>query len=127
MNQINFKYNFIHLIIFLSLFVFGGSQTLSYAQSNLWQVGVAQVDITPTNSLWLAGYASRDHAAEGTLHKLWAKALAVEDESGNRGVLVTTDILGFPKNISDNIREQCKEKYQLTKSQIILSISHTHT
>ena len=31
------------------------------------------------------------------------------------------------ENISDNIREQCKEKYQLTKSQIILSSSHTHS
>ena len=127
MNQINFKNNFIHLIIFISLLVFCGSQTLCYTQSDLWQVGVAQVEITPADSLWLAGYASRDHAAEGTLHKLWAKALAVEDASGNRGVLVTTDILGFPKNISDNIREQCKEKYQLTKSQIILSSSHTHS
>ena len=128
MNQINFKYNFlVLLIIFLSLFAFGGNQTLCQAQSDIWQVGVARFDITPTDSLWLAGYASRDHVAEGTLHKLWAKALAFKDQNGNRGVLVTTDLLGFPKNISDNIREQCKKRYQLTRSQIILSSSHTHT
>jgi hypothetical protein len=42
-------------------------------------------------------------------------------------VLVSTDLLGFPKTISDKIFEQCQQRYQLTKSQIILSSSHTHT
>lgn len=114
-------------LIFLSVVVLSGIHTDCYAQSDVWQVGVARLDITPGDSLWMAGYASRDHAAEGTMHQLWAKALAVEDQNGNRGILVTTDLLGFPKNISDKIRDQCETKYQLARSQIILSSSHTHS
>ncbi len=127
MNQNVNKNSFLHSIVFFSLLAFISLQKPCLAQNNLWQVGVARVDITPTDTLWMAGYASRNHAAEGTLHKLWAKAFAVKDQNGNRGVLVTTDLLGFPKNISDSIRERCKEIYQLTKAQIILSSSHTHT
>ena len=98
-----------------------------FSKDTIWQVGIARVDITPNDTLWLAGYAARDHAAEGTLHQLWAKAFAVKDQYGNRGVIITTDLLGLPKNISDNIIARCKEKYQLERSQIILSSSHTHT
>lgn len=127
MKHINFKYNAVLVVSIIIMFSFSAIQTYCYAQGELWQVGVARVDITPTDTLWLAGYASRDHAAEGTLHNLWAKALALQDGNGNRAVLVTTDLLGFPRNISDKIFQRCQEQYQLNKSQIILSSSHTHS
>jgi hypothetical protein len=44
-----------------------------------WLAGAAAVDITPTAPMWLAGYASRGHASEGTIHPLWVKALALQD------------------------------------------------
>jgi neutral ceramidase len=122
MKKFNFKYSLIILIL-----IQVNSSFPLFSQDTIWQVGVARVDITPTDTLWLAGYAARDHASEGTLHKLWAKAFAVKDKNGNRGVLITTDLLGFPKNISDNIVTRCQERYQLTRSQIILNSSHTHT
>ncbi|OIN60860.1 neutral/alkaline non-lysosomal ceramidase N-terminal domain-containing protein [Arsenicibacter rosenii] len=92
-----------------------------------WKAGVAKVVITPEGPLWQAGYASRTHASDGKLHDLWAKALALEDENGKRLVLVTTDMLGFPKAMSDRIREQLKKTLGLDKSQIILNSSHTHS
>lgn len=94
--------------------------------SSGWKAGVARTIITPEQSMWMAGYAFRDHAAEGTLHDLWAKALALEDAQKNRAVLVTTDLLGFPKAMSDRIRDQVSKKYKLSKAQIILNSSHTH-
>jgi neutral ceramidase len=103
------------------------SQKFVTQQPTVWHIGVARVDVTPTDSLWMAGYAARDHAAEGTLHPLWAKAMVFQDDNGNKGVIVTTDLLGFPKNISDTIKKKCREEYNLAKSQIILSSSHTHT
>ena len=119
------KYYFVIFILYF--LIINGEPTRCYAQGSLWQVGSARVDITPKDSLWLAGYASRDHGAEGTLHKIYAKALALKDERGELGVIVTADILGFPKEVSDYIREQCRKKYDLQKAQIILSASHTHT
>lgn len=92
-----------------------------------WKAGVAKVVITPKESQWQAGYASRTHAADGKLHELWAKALVLEDESGKRAVLVTTDMLGFPKDMSDLIRERLKTQFGLSKAQIILNSSHTHS
>ncbi|GAB3025586.1 neutral/alkaline non-lysosomal ceramidase N-terminal domain-containing protein [Spirosoma pulveris] len=92
-----------------------------------WKAGVARVVITPTTPQWLAGYASRTHASDGKLHDLWAKALALEDENGKQAVLVTTDMLGFPKAMSDRIRDRLNSQFKLSKAQIILNSSHTHS
>ena len=99
----------------------------AFGQQADWKAGIARVVITPSEPTWMAGYGSRDHASEGVLVDLWAKALAIEDAKGEKVVLVTTDLLGFPKNISDRIRSQITAKYGLNKSQIILSSSHTHS
>lgn len=92
-----------------------------------WKAGVARVVITPEQPMWMAGYGFRDHPSEGTLQDLWAKALALEDANGKKVVLVTSDIVGFSKILSDNIRKRLKSKFGLSQSQIILNSSHTHT
>jgi neutral ceramidase len=92
-----------------------------------WKAGIARTVITPTEPIWMAGYSARDHPSEGTLVDLWAKVLAIEDAKGKKVVLVTSDILGFPKKMSDRIRDQLAIKFGLTRSQIILSSSHTHS
>lgn len=92
-----------------------------------WKAGVARVVITPEQSMWMAGYALRDHASEGTMHDLWAKALVLEDQKGKKAVLVTSDLLGFPKAMSDHIRDRIKTQYNLSRDQVILSSSHTHS
>jgi len=97
------------------------------AASDGWQAGVARVEITPDAPMWMAGYASRDREAEGTLHPLWVKALALEDAGGNRALIVTSDILGFPKPVSDQIFERLEEKTGLDRARVILNSSHTHS
>ncbi|HKJ66551.1 MAG TPA: neutral/alkaline non-lysosomal ceramidase N-terminal domain-containing protein, partial [bacterium] len=92
-----------------------------------WKAGTARVDITPDSPMWMAGYAARTRPAEGTLQRLWAKAVAIEDASGERGVLVTTDLLGFPRSVSDTIRSRLQERLRLSRAQIILNSSHTHS
>ncbi|AQG78221.1 neutral/alkaline non-lysosomal ceramidase N-terminal domain-containing protein [Spirosoma montaniterrae] len=92
-----------------------------------WKVGIARTIITPKQPIWLGGYASRTHVSDGKLHDLWAKALALEDASGKRAVLVTTDLLGFPKAMSDRIRDKVEKTEGLSRGQIILNSSHTHS
>ena len=94
---------------------------------NTWKAGVAKVQITPENSLWMGGYASRTHGAEGKIQDLWAKALAFEDAKGKQAVLVTTDLIGVPKKVSDDIRDRLEKKYKLNRAQVILNSSHTHS
>ena len=122
-NLVIVSFSFLLLCIAMS----ASAQTKEETFETSWKAGVARADITPEEPLWLAGYAARDHAAEGTIHPLWTKALALEDASGNRAVLVTSDILGFPKDVSDRIRDRIEQEHGLSRAQIILSASHTHS
>jgi len=91
-----------------------------------WKAGLARVKVTPERPLWLAGYASRNKPAEGTLHDLWLKALALEDPQGRRVVLVTSDLLGFPKALYERVAAELKSRHNLDRSQFMLTASHTH-
>lgn len=92
-----------------------------------WQAGLAKSKITPEAGLWMAGYAARDHAAVGTMHDLWIKAVALADGQGHRGVLVSLDLLGLPRSIYDNICGQLKERCGLDRGQLMFCSSHTHS
>lgn len=111
-------------LTFISLNAAGADQQ---GNTKGWKAGVARAVITPDEPIWMAGYGSRNHPSEGTLVDLWAKALAIEDANGEKVILVTTDLLGIPGKMSNYIRDQIADKYGLTRSQIILSSSHTHT
>lgn len=104
-----------------------GSNALGFNSVNEWKAGVARVVITPGESMWMAGYGSRDHASEGKMHDLWAKALALEDGGGKRCILITTDLCAIPKDLSDRIRDQLKINNNLSREQIIINCSHTHS
>lgn len=113
--------------LFLALIPLNLAAADQEAYPNGWKAGVASIIITPEEPIWMAGYASRDRPSEGTLHDLWAKALVIEDAKGTKAVLITTDLLGFPSEISNRIRDQIAIKYGFSRSQIILSSSHTHS
>jgi hypothetical protein len=92
-----------------------------------WKAGAAKVRITPVQPLWMSGYAARTKPAEGKLLDLWAKALALEDPAGRRGVLVTMDLVGIDRELSVAVCTALKEKHGLPREAIILCVSHTHT
>lgn len=94
---------------------------------NGWKTGVARVVVTPSEYMWMAGFASRDKPADGKLHDLYVKALALEDCFGNRGLLITSDIIGFNRDLSESICSQLKEKFSLKRKDVLLSSSHTHS
>jgi len=91
------------------------------------RAGVGRVVITPTLPAWLSGYAARTEPAREVLHDLWAKALMLDDGSGGRVVLVTTDLIGLPREISQAAAKQIEQKYRLKRSQLLFNSSHTHT
>ena len=94
---------------------------LSTESDELWQAGVARTVITPREYMWMAGFAARDKPADGILHDLWAKALALEDAQGNRVLLITTDIIGFGRDLSLSICKRLEKEYNLERKDIILS------
>ena len=102
-----------------------------YGQENgkpVWKAGVAKVVITPRSRMWMSGYAGRDKPAEGKLHDLWAKALVAGRPRGNRGRLVTLDLVGVDRELSRSSLPELETKVRLRpREAIILSSSHTHT
>ncbi|MBW3540155.1 MAG: neutral/alkaline non-lysosomal ceramidase N-terminal domain-containing protein [Planctomycetes bacterium] len=112
------------LLVVLLALVVGGS-TARGAEA-LWQAGVARAVITPEQNLWMAGYGGRTHPAEGKLHDLWVKALALQDAGGRRVVVVSTDLLGIPQSIYENTVKSLKGKFGLDRADIMLHSSHTH-
>lgn len=91
-----------------------------------WRAGLAKTDITPTTPIWLAGYGGRDRPAEGTLHAIWIKVLALEDASGHQVVLLTSDLCGMPKWLYDSVCDTMRERHGLDRSQVRLTNSHNH-
>lgn len=112
--------------IYLLLLILYGYHMPAYATEG-WMAGVAKADITPAEPMFLAGYASRTHESEGTLHTLWAKALVLQDAAGKRSVMITTDLLGMPKEMADHMRQNLHARFALTKAQVLINSSHTHT
>ena len=121
------KYLFFGLSSFLLLGLFTTDGYGQAGNSKNWKAGVARVIITPERPQWMAGYGDRDRPSEGKIVDIWAKALAIQDENGKQSVLVTADLVGIPKRLSDHIRDQVKIKYNLSRSQIAINTSHTHT
>jgi hypothetical protein len=109
----------------LSLLILVSGLTDSALAEGNWKAGVARAVITPEKSVWLAGYGSK-RAPDGKLHDLWMKALALEDTSGHRVVLVTSDFQGVPKVMSDRVFEQLDRKLNLKRHQVMLTFSHNH-
>lgn len=117
--------NYSTLFIFFILFL--GSTINIYGSSKGWKAGVAKKVITPKQSMWMAGYASRTNPSEGKIHDLWAKALVIEDSLGNKAVLITTDLLGVTREFTEKIRFRLNEKFNLSAAQIMINSSHTHS
>ena len=92
-----------------------------------WQAGVAQVEITPKQPVWMSGYAARDRPAEGKLHDLHAKALALDDGQGHKAVLVTMDLCGIDRDLAVRTCDRIAIHHGLSRAQIALNVSHTHT
>ena len=100
--------------------------SVAKSEEKLWKSGVATVIVTPGQSMWMAGYASRNKPSEGKVHDLFAKALALEDPAGNRIVFLTTDLISIPRDLREWLQEECVREYQLAHESLLMNASHTH-
>jgi hypothetical protein len=91
-----------------------------------WKAGVARKVITPSGPIWMSGYAARTQPSEGVIHDLWAKALALQDPGGGRVVIVTADLIGLPREVSEEVAARVKQQHGLERSHLVLNASHTH-
>lgn len=88
-----------------------------------WKAGAAAEKITPEKPVMMAGYAARTKPHAGVACELWVKALAIEDASGAKAVVVTSDLIGLPAAVANPVAA----RIGLPRERILLSSSHTHT
>jgi hypothetical protein len=112
------------IVIWLGLWVVAAG---SRAAGAGWKAGTARVVITPKQPMWMAGYAARNRPSEGAIHDLWAKALALEDPSGRRVILITLDVCGIGRELSNRVRDALKSRHHLDRDAVVLACSHTHS
>ncbi len=92
-----------------------------------WRVGIARREITPGGSIWMAGYASRNQPSQGVLQPLWAKVLVLEDSQGTRAAIVTMDLIGVDRGLSETVCRRVLPTTGIPRERILLNSSHTHS
>jgi neutral ceramidase len=91
-----------------------------------WKAGTSKVAITPKQPTWMSGYGARNKPSEGAIHDLWAKALAVEDPSGKRFLMITLDVVGVDRDFSVAVRDALEARHGISRDRVVLACSHTH-
>jgi len=94
--------------------------------SSQWQAGVAKIDITPKESVPLAGY-SGTRMSQRVDHPIWIKALALRDETGAMSVIVTSDLVGLSIKMVDRIAARANKNHRIARERLILNYSHNHS
>ena len=96
------------------------------AQLPEWKAAAAKVVITPQETMYLSGFASREVPAEGSAMELYAKTLAIEDAKGARFVMVTLDLVEVPYQLREAVAKQVQAKLDLPEKSLLMNCSHTH-
>ncbi|MCX6852255.1 MAG: hypothetical protein NTY98_25475 [Verrucomicrobia bacterium] len=100
---------------------------LPLTTSAAWLAGAAKADITPTESVPLAGYGGKTRMSQRVEHPIWLKALALKDDSGVTSVLVTADLVGLSDQMVSIIAKTALEKHGIQRERLILNTSHNHS
>ncbi len=96
------------------------------AQNTGWKAGTAKAVITPAEPMWMAGYGGRNKPAEGTLHDLYIRVLALQDARGHRAITMSSDTLGISQPIYEAVVAAADKQFGLKRADIMLNASHTH-
>lgn len=97
------------------------------APPDVYQVGVAKVDITPDYPIRLNGFGSRRDESEGVTQRIWAKALAISQGSEPPLVLLAIDSLGVRMTMVDEVAARLEKELGIPRERVALTFSHSHT
>jgi hypothetical protein len=109
----------------LSLSLLSGSVAAPALAAEL-RAGFARIDITPTEPVMLAGYASRKELSRDVHDPLSARAVAFEYDH-QRLVLVAIENCGFYNSTAEPLRSAILKSSGLKPSELFLCATHTHS
>lgn len=96
---------------------------------DIYDIGVATVDITPKHPVRLTGYGNRKTEFESVEQRLFAKALAIQPRNDAQypKILITVDSLGVTDAITKAVAARLEKSQNLPRECLAISASHTHS
>lgn len=89
------------------------------------RIGIASIDITPQQPVWLTGYGNRDHRSEGVYQSLIAGAISIAGDA-DEVLILTADLIGYDLAYAAAAKNRIAESTGLLPHQIVLTATHTH-
>lgn len=93
--------------------------------AGMMQVGVASVDITPSEPIRLTGYPDRRVPTDSVAQRLSARALAIGSDAEGAAVLVVAELVGIPSGLSDDLARRLRPR-GVDRSRLVVAVTHTH-
>lgn len=114
------------VVIFLIFCLFLSERNIKAQESTgVLRAGIAKIDITPEKPVKMSGYGSRKGLSEGIHDRLCARAVVFES-NGKRLILVSSDIIGYYRNVFNYFQEAILDEFNLEPGELFLSAIHTH-
>ncbi|HSR30860.1 MAG TPA: hypothetical protein VLY63_09870 [Anaerolineae bacterium] len=92
------------------------------------RAGVAKVDITPTESIWMEGML-RAHRSEGIHDPIFAKALILSNDArlDQACAIVAVDVCGIPDWLTADVRRAVEQAVGIPANRTIIAAKHIHS
>lgn len=94
----------------------------------MFQIGYSRIDITPTESVPLAGFGlTHKRMSSNVLDPLYSTCTALTDEYGTTVLLFHNDVINSPTHASLPCRQAVSEATGLPVENVIFCATHTHS
>lgn len=94
--------------------------------SGVLSAGFGRADITPPPGPGLMGYGPEGQRSRGWRHRLYARALVIEDRAGERIALITLDLGNLSPLLHREVAARVRSATGLGADRLILAATHTH-
>jgi hypothetical protein len=92
------------------------------------RAGFAKTIITPPLGVELCGYGMYLERQATSVHDdLFVRALLLEDDEGERALLITLDLIGLSQELHEEIARRTGEAVGLGPERVLVSSTHTHS
>ncbi len=91
-----------------------------------YQIGTAEIDVTPPVGMRMGGFGGRTHGAVGIHDPLRSKAIAISDGDA-AALIITNDILNVSYEFMDELNAEIGKRCGLAAEQVLVNTSHTHS
>lgn len=96
------------------------------ADSGGLRAGFERIDITPPPGPGLMGYGIEGDTARGYRNRLYARAMVLEDRTGERIAIVTLDLLAPSLALHRSVARLILESTRIGPDRLLLAATHTH-